>query len=168
MKKRSFLRGMSIVIITLLISGPMFAQAGRGQRPMRANQQNMEFNKRGSFIQDKLNLSEEQKEQMKSLRAEHQKEMRYEQSILNEKNARLKTLLASPENDEKAVNNAIDDIAGQKAKLMKMQIANKQEMKGILTPEQAETVEALGLRKNFRDGLRGKRGPQMRDGRRGK
>ena len=167
MKKRSFFRGLSLLMVTLFISGSIFAQAGRGQRPMRANQQRMDFNQRGSFVQDKLNLSEEQQEKMKTLRAEHMKEMRYEQSLLDEKNAKLNTLLASPEKDNKAVDQAIDEIAGQKARLMKMKIANKEEMKGILTPEQVETFEALGLGKNYRDGLRGKRGPDMRNGRRG-
>jgi len=112
----------------------------------------------------RLNLSEEQKEKITTLRSTHRKDMQYNQSILKEKEAHLKTLLSSPEWDENATNTTIDEISSLRGDLMKMQIANKQEMKSILSPEQLEKMARLG--KANERGRRTFRGHGMKQGQR--
>jgi Spy/CpxP family protein refolding chaperone len=114
-----------------------------------------------------LVLSEDQQEKLSSMRLDHQKDMRYQQNLLGEKNASLKTLLSAPERDKVAIDKTIDDISLMKGELMKKQIANRDEMKSILSPEQVEKLESLGYWKSMRQGVRGKRTPSMRDGQRG-
>ena len=87
MNKGRILSRISILAVLLIMSGSVFAQRGqRGQRsqadrgrmavndarPVRAMQRD------GSRIDAVLDLSDEQKEAMQSLRAVHQKKMTYQ------------------------------------------------------------------------------------------
>jgi Spy/CpxP family protein refolding chaperone len=169
MKKGRLVTSLGMIALTLAISSTAIAQGQRGPRGQRfqANTDRPAMREGRNAIQDRLDLTDDQKEQMSKIRAEHQKEMRYEQSLLNEKNAHLRTLLSAPEKDETAINNTIDQIAGMKAGLMKKQIANREEIKGILTAEQIEKMEELGYGNGLRQGLRGNRGPGQGQGMRG-
>ena len=173
MKKGKVLSRISILAVLLIMSGSVFAQRGqrmqadRGRmavndvRPVRAMQRD------GSRIDAVLDLSDEQKEAVQSLRATHQKEAIHQKNLLNEKNAQLKTLMSAPERDQKAVENTIDEISGMRGEMMKKQITNRDEMKNILSPEQVEKLESLGIGNGLRQGFQGKPGQNMRDGRRG-
>lgn len=155
MKKGRFLTSLSLIAVLLTISGTTFAQ--RGQRGQAGRMAPME----------QLNLSEEQREKLNTLRADHQKEMRYENNLLQEKNARLSTLLSAPERDETAVNNTIDQIAEMKAGLMKKRIAHQEEAKTILSPEQIDKMETLGAGKRGPHNMRGMRSGIGQAGNRG-
>jgi len=167
MKKGSILSKLSILAILLVLSGSAFAQRGQRNQRVPADKARMAMKEGRTRIEAVLDLSDEQKEEMRSLRADHQKEMRYQHSLINEKNARLRTLMSAPEHDKDAIEMVIDDISGLKGELMKKQIANKEEMKSILSPEQLEKIESLGFGNGRRQGLRGNRGQDFRDGRRG-
>lgn len=173
MKKGRILSRTSILAIMLIVSGSVFAQRGqrmqndKGRMGIREGRPAMGMQKAGNRIDAVLDLSDEQKESMESLRVKHQKDMTYQRNLLNEKNAQLKTFMSAPERDQKAVENTIDDISGMKGELMKKQIANRDEMKNILSSEQAEKLESLGNGNVLRQGFRGKNGQGMRDGRRG-
>ena len=149
MKKGKIFTSVGILTIMLMLSGTLYAQNGRrGQQGQR-----------GARMEAALDLTETQKEKLSDLRAKHQKDLRYQQNILNEKNARLKTLMSAPEQDMKEINSTIDEISVMKGDLMKKRIANKNEMKAILTPEQIQKFESLGLGNgiNQRFGERGNR-----------
>jgi len=170
MKNGRILSKVSILAVLLIMSGSAFAQRGqrmqadRGKTAMQDGRIRMGMHDGRNRLDAVLDLSEEQKEEMVSLRANHQKDMRYQQNLLGEKNAKLRTLLSAPERDKTAIENTIDDISEMKGELMKKQIGNREEMKSILTPEQVKKLESLGFGNGMRQGLRGKGGQGRRGG----
>ena len=170
MKKGRLIKGFGMIALTLAVSTSAISQVQRAPRGQRLMSDTVRTAVReGRFIiQDRLDLTDKQKEQMISMRAKHQKEMRYERSLLLEKEAHLKTLLNAPDKNESAINSTIDEIAGMKAGLVKKQIANREETKSILTEEQIKKLETLGIESGLRQGIRGKRGPAGGVGMRGR
>ena len=176
MKNGKFLSKISILAVLLIMSGSAFAQRGqrgqniqaeKGRMAMRDGRASMGTQDGTSRLTAVLDLSEDQQEKLSSMRLNHQKDMRYQQNLLGEKNASLKTLLSAPERDKTAIDKTIDDISLMKGALMKKQIANRDEMKSSLNKEQAEKLESLGYWNGMRQGNRGHRGSGIRDGKRG-
>ena len=144
MKRRVNLSSLSILVILLMLSGSVFAQNGRRGRGMQDNKARMGMQQGQRPMAAVLDLSDDQKDAMLSLRTNHQKEIQLSQNLLNEKRAHLKTLLSAPDHDKKAINKTIDEMSSMKADMLKSRIANHEEMKSILTPEQLEKVGAFG------------------------
>ncbi len=179
MKNGKILSKISILAILLIMSGSAFAQRSqrgqegqniqteKGRMAMRDGKVRMGIQDGKSRLNTVLVLSEDQQEKLSSMRLDHQKDMRYQQNLLGEKNASLKTLLSAPERDKTAIDKTIDDISLMKGELMKKQIANRDEMKSIFSPEQVEKLESLGYWNSMRQGVRGKRTSGIRDGKRG-
>lgn len=88
---------------------------------------------RGMGIKD---LTEEQKQKMKSLRMTHQREMLQLKNQLNEKKAHLKTLETADNADINAINKTIEEMGSIKTDMLKKRAAHKQEVRKILTDEQ--------------------------------
>ncbi len=129
------------VIILLLISGTnLFAQ--RPDHPQRGQQGGPEMHQRGEQGQKGPkglripNLTEEQKEQLKTIHINEEKEALPLKNQVAEKEARLRTLTTSEEYNERVVNSVIDEISELKGSLMKLKVATGQEIKKILTDEQ--------------------------------
>ncbi len=144
MKTRKNLLSTSILAILLLFSGSAFAQQGRMGQRMQANQARFDMMQGQGRFEARLDLNDEQKAKIQALRVDHRKEMTLNQNLLNEKNAHLITLLGTPDKDMKTINQTIDEISSMKGDLMKNQIANREEMKDILTPEQIELIGTFG------------------------
>lgn len=107
--------------------GPRYGQSrgnGNGQGAGFHSQQNM------------LDLSQEQQEEMKTLRMEHYKTMKPLKNEMAELKARERTLLSEQEADMKAINSVIDDQSELLGKIRKLQVEQKLKMKEILTDEQ--------------------------------
>lgn len=130
MKKRIRLTSIGLVALLLLGSGTTFAQ-----KRFQQNRQGMA---------NVLDLTEDQQKQFQEIRISHQKGLIYDNNLIKEKEAHLQTLLSAEERDMKAVNKTIDEISSSKGELMKKRIANREDMKSILTPEQREKVGAFG------------------------
>lgn len=133
-----------LALATLLIAGTgttMAQKFNRGEGP-RQGQRQINRPERGEGRLSILDLSDEQQTQMTVLRAEHQKKMRYETSLIREKEAHLQTVLNAEVRDEKAINKTIDEISMAKGNLLKKKLANHEEMKSILTKEQAAKLDA--------------------------
>lgn len=146
MTRKIKLSKLSILVILLMLSGSAFSQVGPKGRMMQGNQGRMGMQQGQHPMAAMLDLSDKQKEEMIALRTAHQKEMQLNQNLLNEKRAHLRTLMSASDLDNKAINKTIDEMASMKAKAMKKRIANHQEMKSILTPEQLKKAEAFGPR----------------------
>ncbi len=144
MKKRIRLTSISLVALLLLGSGTTFAQ--RDGKRMNRNTQNpqMRFHQSRPEMARIMDLTEDQQQKLQEIRISHQKEMQYDNNLIREKEAHLKTLLSASERDNKAVNKTIDEISASRGELLKKRIANQNEMKSILTPEQAEKIGAFG------------------------
>lgn len=93
-----------------------------------------------------LDLTEEQQEQLKTLRLEHYKVMKPLKAEMSELKAREHTLFSADETDLKALYSVIDDQTALMNKMRKLQAEHKLEGKNILTDEQLMKLEQ---RRNF-------------------
>lgn len=177
MKTRKILLSTSILAILLILSGSAFAQQGRMGQRMQGNQAKFDGMQGQGRFEARLDLNDEQIEKIQTLRVDHRKEMILNQNLLNEKNAHLKTLLGTTDKDMEAINNTIDEISSMRGDLIKNQIANREEMKNILTPEQIEMIgsfgpamrQGAGRMNGFKQGRRAAgRGQDFMQGRRGR
>ncbi len=133
-----------LIVLVVLFTGITTSQAQqfrKGEKPPQA-----EFNKRGNPAGEMRergpkgpripNLSEEQREQLKTFKLELEKNSLPLKNQLAEKEAKLRTLTTSDSFDERAVNKVIEEIGELKTSLMKLHVANGQKIKSILTEEQ--------------------------------
>lgn len=157
-------RAIKTTFLFLILSGVVGSLSAQPQnRRNMQPQQNRQIaqNERAQGQQMRLpNLTEEQKEQIKAIRLNGQKEALPLRNELMEKKARLRTLTTSEDYNEKSVNNTIDDISELEASLMKLRQNHRQEVREILTEEQRivfDSASQRGKRKGNND-QRGKRG----------
>ena len=119
------------------------------QSPRQKNRQGgPEFSQRqGRMAQQYfLDLSEEQQEEMITLRTENYKTLKPLQNKMAELKARERTLLSEEDVDMKAVNKGIDEQTDLMNKIRKLQVEHKVNVKSILTDEQ---IMKMGQRSKF-------------------
>jgi Spy/CpxP family protein refolding chaperone len=100
-------------------------QAGKGHHPFKRGEH--------AFLP---NLTEQQQQQIKELRTKHQQAMLPLENQLNEKNARLKTLLSVQNQNNKDIDKVLADISEIQASILKEKVAHYQSIQVLLTPEQ--------------------------------
>ena len=147
-----------VVIVAIFASSNVYAQ--RAQRLLRQqpnqdtrlhqnfrsdrmyNQRNLQGR---MYFQDRagrgmgllgLNLTEEQSEQINTLRAKHLKELLTIKNEMLENRARLRTLTTTEEFNKKEIDKLIDEVTLANAKQMKQRIAHQQEIRSLLSEEQ--------------------------------
>ncbi len=105
----------------------------------------------------KLELSDEQKTEITSLRTEHYKEITPLKNKMAELKARERTLLSEESVDMKAVNKTIDEQTDLMNSMRKLQVEQQVAVKSLLTDEQLMQVQQ---RRQFakRTGFHGKSG----------
>lgn len=90
-----------------------------------------------------MDLSEEQKEQIKVIMLEGKKEAIPYQNQLGEKRARLRTLSSGNTYDVQALNKIADEMAELQASIKKIHIAKKGEIRALLTDDQKVIFDAM-------------------------
>ena len=111
-----------------------------------------------------LDLTDEQQEQMRSMRVKTQKELLPIKNKLGENKAKMKTLSTVDNVDLKAINKLIDESSKLEASMAKLQMANHQEIRKLLTDEQRVMFDS----RDFRGGRKGfERGQRHHQGRQG-
>jgi Spy/CpxP family protein refolding chaperone len=90
----------------------------------------------GKFEHPGLNLSDEQKEQLKTLRTEHFKEMNPLRNKMQELKAGHRTLMSEDPVNLKEVNANIDEQTALMNKIQKLQTAHRVAVKDVLSDEQ--------------------------------
>lgn len=157
-------RAIKTTFLFLILSGVVGTLSAQPQnrRNMQPKQdRQIAQNERGQGQQMRLpNLTEEQKEQIKAIKLNGQKEALPLRNELMEKKARLRTLTTSEDYSEKAVNGTIDNIAGLEASLMKLRENHRQDVREVLTEEQRIIFDSTPQRGKGqgRNDQRGKRG----------
>ena len=96
------------------------------------------------MLVSRLNLNDQQREEMKKIRTEQLKERTQTRNLLREKRAKLEVLQTAEKPDMKAINKLIDEIAVVQAQEMKNQAANRQKIRSLLTEEQRVRFDAQG------------------------
>lgn len=90
----------------------------------------------GTRLQQMLDLTEEQQEQIKTLKLEHYKAMKPFKGEMGELKAKKKNLMSQDVVDEKAVNKVIDQQTELMSKMQKNQVKHTLAFREILTEEQ--------------------------------
>ncbi len=123
------MKRLTVTALVILIGlGAAFAQ--KGPRYGEGHQ---------GYGQGPLNLpglTDDQKEQIETLRAENLKTMLPLRNTLQEKKARLMTLQSAEKADMKAINGLIDEISAIKTQMAKQRAAHHQQVRSVLTDEQ--------------------------------
>ncbi len=96
-----------------------------------------------------LDLTEEQQEKIDELRLQCMKNNSSIKNKMMEKMARLKTLTTADDIDMKAINATIDEITGLKSQLMKNKVANKMDIRNLLTDKQKIMFDNQRMKKGF-------------------
>ena len=91
---------------------------------------------RGEHMMMIPGLTEQQLEQMKSMRVEHMKEMQSLRNQMAEKKARLRTLSTVDKVNMTDINKVIDEMGEMKTQMMKMREQHRQNIRKMLTDEQ--------------------------------
>jgi Spy/CpxP family protein refolding chaperone len=102
-----------------------------------------------------LDLTEEQQEEISTLRIEHHKEITPLKNKMAELRARERTLLSEEDVDMKAVEKNIDEQTDLLNNIRKLQIGHRLNVKNILNDEQVMKMQQ-GRRFSHRDGFYGK------------
>ena len=106
-------------------------QAGEMQRPARQDH--------FGFLQK---LDDSQREELKKMQLEQMKERTRIHHQLKEKRAKLELLQTADKPDMKEINKTIDEITVIQAQKMKMEAANRQKVRSMLTEEQRVYFDA--------------------------
>jgi len=92
-----------------------------------------------------LNLTEDQQTQMRSMHLQMQKETLPIQNKIGENRAKIRTLSTVDNVDLKIINKLIDENSDLMAKIMKIRMANHQNIRKILTDEQRIIFDNKGF-----------------------
>ncbi|TKG90151.1 periplasmic heavy metal sensor [Puteibacter caeruleilacunae] len=141
MMKRRFAYVIAVLVVCL-ISGSAIAQPQKGERFNKERAGKMQMHKQQAKKHMMLNLTDEQKEQMKEIRMTGVKESKPVRDKLRELNARKKTLMTAENADMKAINNLLDKEGELKTELAKLQAKNVQKIRSLLTEEQRMKFDA--------------------------
>ena len=110
------------VSVVMLLAVSAFSQRGMGYNSCRMN-----------MIPD---LDEEQEQKIEDLRVEHMKKMLPLRNEMQEKKARLHTMMTSEEVDMDAIDQQIDEIGELHVKMLKERTGHKQNVRALLNDEQ--------------------------------
>lgn len=87
-------------------------------------------------------LTDSQKDKMKTLRFDHMKAIQPLQNEIGEKQARFRTLQTADKVDMSEINEVIEDIGSLRIRIMKLKAAHHQEIRSLLTQEQRVLFDA--------------------------
>ena len=96
-------------------------------------------------LQDRLNLTDEQKAKMADLRLAHQKKMLPFRSELQSKRMEIQLLKTTDAPDEKKIEKAVDEMGKIRTEMHKARIQHQLEVRKMLTPEQQKIYDSQML-----------------------
>ena len=138
-----------MILSVILISASVFSQDRSGRKEKRHDfkKERSEDCIRGQepFIPD---LTDDQKESIKSIKLEGMKDMQPLENKIGEKEARLKTLSTEETINYKEVDATINEIYTLKADIVKKQIRSRQKIKELLTEEQRVIFDKMPVGKD--------------------
>lgn len=159
------MRRLVKVVMTLTVMF-MVINVVNAQQGQRNGHRQSEGNAKGFGLEQGLNLTEDQRSQMKSLRLKLQQEMLPIRNKLGENRARFRTLSTAENADMKAINKLIDGNSQLTANMAKLRAANHQAIRNLLTDEQRIIFDSRDFRRGDKrvHGQRGQRGERGQRG----
>ena len=165
MKTKFWLAGLSALgLVALALPSMVIAQHGEGRSPRKE----MVFQVKGydrTILHEKLDLTEEQQEQVDTMRLEFQQGRLRLEGQVSAAEAELEALLLDPEASRSAVLSAGSTLQELRTRASTARLEHRMDFRELLTPEQRSTLVKMDSR---RGGMRGlHRGHQMRGHRTG-
>ncbi|MCL4820577.1 MAG: periplasmic heavy metal sensor [Vicinamibacteria bacterium] len=148
MTKRAWLAGLA----SMALASGLLAQ-GPGPRP--APRGDLE-----SQLKERIGLADEQVEQVRKLRVEHQKAEVQRQAALQVARMELNELFRAPMVDEKAIAAKLKVVGDLEFAVLKARVDQRLALRKVVSPEQAEQIEklaAVGARMRAGQGARAAR-----------
>ncbi len=148
MTKRAWLAGLA----SMALASGLLAQ-GPGPRP--APRGDLE-----SQLKERIGLADEQVEQVRKLRVEHQKAEVQRQAALQVARMELNELFRAPMVDEKAIAAKLKVVGDLEFAVLKARVDQRLALRKVVSPEQAEQIEklaAVGSRMRAGQGARAAR-----------
>lgn len=148
MTKRAWLAGLA----SMALASGLLAQ-GPGPRP--APRGDLE-----SQLKERIGLADEQVEQVRKLRVEHQKAEVQRQAALQVARMELNELFRAPMVDEKAIAAKLKVVGDLEFAVLKARVDQRLALRKVVSPEQAEQIEklaAVGSRMRSGQGARAAR-----------
>lgn len=141
------------LILTLVLTVASVAQQGAPRRAL-ANRPNrgQQWNSADRPMWRIPNLKDEQREQIRQIHLDAQKQMMDLQNQLNEKRAHLRTLTTGSNPDTKAATQVIEEIGDLRTQLMEHRLQTHMKVRKLLTDEQKTAFDTMGPfngRRNF-------------------
>ena len=158
MKNKSF---FSCLVLVLIFTGSLFAQMPQRDRGKA------DFPGKREMLQEKLQLTEDQKEAFAGLRIAHQKEILPLKNKLEILRLDMEEVCLDENPDMNKISNIIDEKSKVKAELEKKNVAHRFKMRSILSDDQKKIWDEHKFDMGFRGpGKMGKRcfDPQGKDG----
>lgn len=136
------------IIAALFFAGQVAAQPvsihGQGPRSGKANEKTLSPGNK--CHQDALKLTDQQIEKMDALKLKTLKETQKLKNEIAEKQARLHTLSTADKADMNAINKTIDEISVLRAGIQKIHMAQRQEVRKLLSDDQRIIFDARPMR----------------------
>jgi Spy/CpxP family protein refolding chaperone len=145
---------IALLTVVIMMVSVAVAQPGKHHPPKDGMKPKHE---RLAFLPD---LTEEQKESIKSIHLNAKKQMLPLKNQMGEKKARMKTLTTSEEVDMAKVDALIDEMSSIKAEMMKIRVRSKQEVRAQLTEEQRIIFDTMKHKRHHK-GMRPHHGRRM-------
>ena len=138
---KTIYRSTLLVATVLFIAGSSiaYAQCPKNDGKDRMPVQGEKMEGHHMMIPD---LTDAQKEQMRSLHTSHMKEIQPLQNEIGEKQARLHTLQTADKVNMAEINALIEDIGNTRIQIMKKKAAHHQKIRSMLTDEQRVMFDA--------------------------
>lgn len=129
---------LSLVAITLLIATPSYSLGAYQQQQSESRQAPA-----GEDAIRELNLTPEQREQIRAIRLQLQAERATINQRLGEANLALEEALDADNPDESMIEQRLRDVAAAQAAVMRMRVLSEVRIRRVLTPEQLTTLRTL-------------------------
>lgn len=141
MKIRSFKSGSLLTLVIMMVfSISTLAQPGWGKR---GQGQRQGLNKQWSCYQHIPDLTEEQEEQIESLRTKHWDVMSEYRSDMQTLRAQYHDMVTGKDRNLKKAESKIDEITGLKNKMMKERQNHREDVRNILNDEQKSYFDRM-------------------------
>ncbi len=131
-----------LVTIGLMVVTFMMAQQGMGQRKGYGHGRGPDQMDRKEMMKEKLNLSEDQEKQMKSIQTKYLGEIQSIENQLDIKRAELKAAI-SAEESRKVIDGFVSEINSLNGQRFEKEIERMLEVRGILDEEQKVIFDAM-------------------------
>jgi periplasmic protein CpxP/Spy len=144
MKQTGQILALLVVLVVFVAAPSIFGQTAQ-QQPASTIPQQPRF---GDDPIRELNLTPQQREQIRTIRQQNQTERAAINERVRETNRALEALLDSDNPDEAAVEERMREVAAAQAAAMRMRILTEVRIRRVLTPEQRNLLRALRQQAN--------------------